>query len=107
MGLLDTGATFSHIDLGIAAQHKFRHIGVATTDTASTLGAKVPVFEAKFELSELSAETFLVKARGFPARQDANKLPTERFIALVGRDILDQGCLVYDGLNKTFTLVFP
>ena len=68
MGLLDTGATFSHIDLGIAAQHKFRHIGVATTDTASTLGAKVPVFEAKFELSELSAETFLVKARGFSCK---------------------------------------
>ena len=107
MGLLDTGATFSHIDWGVAAQHKFRHIGVAMSDTANTIGAKAPVFEAMFELSELSTKTFPVKARGFPARQDANKPPTEQFIALVGRDILDQGCLVYDGLNRTFTLEFP
>jgi hypothetical protein len=107
MGLLDTGATFSHIDLGIAAHHKFRHIGVVRSDTASTLDAKAPVFEAMFELSELSTNTFPVRAVGFPARQDGNKLPTEQLIALVGQDILDQGCLVYDGVNRNFTLEFP
>ena len=107
MGLLDTGATFSHIDWGIAAQHKFRHLGVSTSDTANAIGAKAPVFEAMFELSELSMQQFEVKARGFPARKDAKKPPSEQFIALVGQDILDQGCLVYDGLNRTFTLEFP
>ena len=104
--LLDSGATYSHIGLTILAGNHFRHIGKSLSDTASQLDAEVQRFEAIFILEDLSlTKEFHIQAGGFPVRTSSN--PDHQLIALIGCDILSQGCFVYNGLKGEFSLEMP
>ena len=102
--MLDTGADYTHVDIGMAAQNGFTHLGTAPAHTASAIGVPTPVFGAQLELTELSAQPFLAQVWGFTAAPDVVRPYTEPFVGLIGRDILDLGLLVYNGIDGRFIL---
>ena len=108
LGILDTGASHSHIDQSTATIHRFTGLGAVRTNTASQTGVQVPTFEMDVELVDFPGLRFPVRALGFPApTQDPSVPPADRLIALIGRDILNQGCFTYDGIGGSFTLELP
>ena len=108
MALIDTGASFTHIDRETAEIHRFRRFDMVTVNTASQRGAEVPTYDAVVEILDLPGHRDELRVRGFtgPAPRPGEP-PTERLIALIGCDILDQGRFTYDGAARTFTLELP
>ncbi len=108
MGLIDTGATYTHVDQETAEIHRFRRLDTVTVNTASQRGAEVPTYAMVVEILDLPGHREQLRVRGFtgPAPRPGQP-PTERLIALVGCDILNRGRFTYDGAAGTFTLDLP
>jgi predicted aspartyl protease len=86
--LVDTGATFSAIDEGIADKLGVKPIGLAPSGTA---GGEVMlnIYAARFILP-LNIQVGFSRATGV-------RLAGQQYIALIGRDVLSQMILVYNG----------
>ena len=68
----------------------------------------MPTYEAVVEILDLPGHRDELRVRGFPAPPPPDGQPAaERFIALIGCDILDRGRFTYDGAAGTFTLELP
>ena len=108
LGILDTGASHTHIDEDTARIHRFRTLGKVSLSTASQRDAETQTFEVSVELVDFPNLQFQVRALAFPApKPPPNQPPADRMMALIGHDILESGCFIFDGAGGTFTLEMP
>jgi hypothetical protein len=103
--LVDTGASHTSIDISMALPlglTEKRRIGVITPSTGAT-PHQMPVFDVAvfIPMSDPS------QVHGKPAWEvTGGQLKHQGFEVLLGRDILADGLLVYDGKSNMFTLSF-
>jgi hypothetical protein len=95
--LVDTGSGRSIIQRELPRSLALAPVGSVQIDTPST--ADLPAFEYWVRLWFDSAASVEVKVLQAP-------LPVARIRALLGRDVLAQGRLVYDGVRGEFSLTF-
>ena len=108
MALIDTGASLTHIDRDTAEAYGFRRLESLRIYTASQSDAEAPTYDAVVEILDIPGHRERLQAIGFPAPPPPDEQPAaERFIALIGWDILDRGRFIYDGAADTFTLDLP
>ena len=94
--LIDTGSDVTAFDLGAA-----QRAGLVTRDTGrlSTVlghhGGRVPVLLGEIQVADFGS--FVVRGRGF-------HLSHLDYVAIIGRDILRHGILVYNGKEGWATL---
>ena len=107
-GLVDTGATMTCIDLRLPQELPLNPRGPMSTFTPSTGAPGVTS-----ETYGVSLMILPTDQRKFPDRYHrptlhvmAQPLANQGFHVIIGRDILDDGILHYDGTRKTFTLKF-
>ena len=96
-GLVDTGATFSAIDLKVVSRLGLQPIGAAITGTAA--GRRpASVYAVKFTLPGARI-----------AVEDGHVLGVDLdgtgMVALLGRSFLQNTVLIYDGLGSEFTIM--
>lgn len=93
--LIDTGATQTCVDIGKARQAKMSVTGTGTLTSASG-NTKVPLFGAMIDMKGIGKMT-MSRCLGVNLSSFGNL----KLIALVGRDVLQSGVLVYNGTNGT------
>ena len=95
--LIDTGATFSAIDMGRVAK-KLGLNPIATAKSGTADGEKVqPIFSVKFVLPQSKIVVSDGRATGV-------NLDGSPYIALLGRSFLQNVIMIYDGPGAEFTL---
>lgn len=109
IGLIDTGASHTSIDERTADLYQFTELTVPTG--ALSYGAhgarQQRVFIARLEITFLQGYSQTLQVTVFNGHGTPADNPLTPFIALIGRDILKQGCLNYDGAAGTFSLELP
>ncbi|MCI4347277.1 MAG: retroviral-like aspartic protease family protein, partial [Thermoplasmata archaeon] len=96
VALIDTGATFSAIDQGVAERLGLNPIGVAKTGTAS--GRRdAPVYAVKFSIHG----AMIIVEDGHVLGVD---LEGTGMVALLGRSFLQNTLFIYDGIGSEFTI---
>ena len=104
MGLVDTGASCTAIDAGILSQLAIPSSGTSPTHTPSTL-AGVPHVANLFDVSVTLMHSQIGKRfHALPVLE--SHLAHQGFHVLIGRDILSNCLLVYDGVAQSFCLSF-
>ena len=105
-GVIDTGASITSIDVHAAMCWRFRQLGYRRINSASQRAVPTPIFDVNMELMgqkgtyKRSLHALGFRGGGSPAAlEDMN-----RIIALIGRDVLNRGVLVYDGPKNNFLL---
>ena len=97
LAMVDTGAGRSVIQKGLAAELGLTPVGAVEIDTPSSIDmASFEYFVRIWFNDRLSVESKALEA----------PLPVPRLRALIGRDVLAQGQLVYDGRRERFELKF-
>jgi hypothetical protein len=102
--LVDTGASHTSFDTSIVGQLGLTPTGIVSVITPST-GA-VPVDMFSYDLGfhvPFPTGQFWSKALWIATAADLNH---QGFSVLLGRDLLAEGMLLYDGKHGTFTLSF-
>lgn len=95
--MVDTGASQTVIQHGIADQLKLQPIGVTTISTPSSTDMPCPVFAVRLLLPEtVGIDMPVIEA----------PLQGQNIQGLIGRDLLKYGVLVYIGYKNQFTLSF-
>jgi hypothetical protein len=97
LAMIDTGASRSVIQQGLAAKLGLQPIGVVHINTPSHVN--VPCYEYPLRLlfpSNVIVEGVVIEA----------PLQGQHIQCLIGRDVLQQGVLVYIGYTNQFTLSF-
>jgi hypothetical protein len=94
LAMIDTGASHSTVDLATARSAKFTHTELCQVFALHS--GQAPVYRVVLELPELGIKR-TQKIIGHPAEH-------EGIVALIGRDILVDCTLVYDGKRGQFTL---
>ena len=102
-GLIDTGATFSMIDLDVVTHLCVSQVGVVTLGTAggSTQSALYPV-RLSIATPPPNAPLFQAEFAGITA----GPLKANGLMCLIGRDILQRALMVYDGGGGHVSLSF-
>ena len=95
--LIDTGATMTCVDSAAAQQAGLAFVDSGTMTSATHTNEKVPVFAGRLIIEATSITVNANRAFG------ANLAP-QGLIALIGRDLLAQCVLVYNGLDGSFSL---
>lgn len=104
-GLVDTGASNTSIDDDVVISLGLTPTGSTLIHTPST--GSNPAARSTYDVRIIipgAAGSNSYTLRALPATQAS--LKAQGFHALVGRDILSQCLLVYDGLANTFSLAF-
>ena len=96
-GMVDTGATGSVLQPDIARQLGLQPVGVVSISTPST--ENLPCFQYAVRL--IFPNNVIVEAIAIEA-----PLKGQQIQALVGRDVLAHGVLIYTGYINQFTLSF-
>ena len=96
--LIDTGATKSAIEQGLAAKLSIQPTGTTMVSTASAQGQECLTYAARLHLPKGTA------LDGF----HFTELPVSlgAYQCLIGRDVLSKGMLTYIGNINQFTLMF-
>ena len=69
---------------------------------------KTTVYEASVEVLDIPGHRVILPLMDFDSGPVAQGVPPdERFIALIGVDVLARGIFLYDGLKREFCLEFP
>jgi len=97
LALLDTGATRTCIDETVAQSLHLPVIDVATIASATHASTQQNVYPIQIEVSGLPIKINAPKAIGVP-------LSVQGLIVLIGRDVLQNCTLFYNGLTGSFTL---
>lgn len=95
--MIDTGATGSVIQQGLAGQLRLNAVGVTYINTPSS--TNVPCYEYLVRLlfpNNVVAETTAIEA----------PLLGQHIQCLIGRDVLAHGVLIYIGYGNLFSLSF-
>jgi len=101
--LIDTGGSSSVIDQNILDQLVLQPTGVAPIHTPSTDGVahNCPQYDVSIRLQHPMLQLQLD-----PRPVIATNLSVQGIQALIGRDILQNCLLIYDGYEQQFTLAF-
>ena len=96
-GIIDTGACVTCVDENAA-----RNAGLATVDTGPIASAThdnhtVPIFAGQLDVAGIPQNINTYRAYGV-------NLEAQGLIALIGRDVLANCILVYNGLDGSFSL---
>ena len=92
--LIDTGASQSVIQAGLAEQLHLNPVGMAAIHTASAADVPCALYDVRLALpSNVVAGLVAVET----------SLAGQSIQVLIGRDVLQQGVLVYVGYTGTFT----
>ena len=95
--LIDTGATMTCVDADAARRAGLAQVDSGTMTSATHANEKVPIFAGRLIMDAASITVNANRAIG------ANLSP-QGLIALIGRDLLAQCVLVYNGLDGSFSL---
>jgi hypothetical protein len=95
--IIDTGSTFTVMAMGTGARLGLQPVGVAMISTASH--ANVPCEQFAVRVAFSNNVILNVVATEAP-------MPGQPIQALIGRDILSRGVLIYIGYVESFTLSF-
>jgi hypothetical protein len=98
LALIDTGASLSVVDTAIIKTLAINAIGKKTVRTISG-EAEVDTYPAKFSFPDTPLPDL-----DFNSVSASDRLKSQGYLALIGRDILQHGMFVYDG-NGHYTLV--
>lgn len=96
MALIDTGARVTCIDRKAAAQAQLPTVGSGKMASATHAEEIVPIFAGNIQIAGLGN---ISANRAYGAN-----LEPQGIIALIGRDVLKQMILFYNGTDGTFTL---
>lgn len=99
MALVDTGATCTVIQKGIAGKLGLSPVGQAMISTASNEGVSCAQYEIDLSLPERE-----IRFENLVVVEVPIILPP--IICLIGRDVLAQGVFIYAGHDNSFTLSF-
>jgi hypothetical protein len=103
--LVDTGASQTQIDIGIVMALKLQPIAQTTIHRCDEDGTGQPyfVYDASFCITEDDGtrRVWSIPVIGCPVT------PTQRCGMVLGRDVLNEGTLVYDGPRRRCVLQFP
>lgn len=96
--LIDTGASGTVIQKGVAAQLGLHPVGVTAITTPSCSGVQCPIYAlaCAFPQTQVLFETTAVEA----------PLHGQNIQCLLGRDILSKAVFIYIGYSNQFTLSF-
>lgn len=95
--LIDTGASITCIDRGAAEQAELAVVDSGPITSATHEAEVVPIYAGKLDIAGLATNLTTHRAYG------AN-LASQGLIALIGRDVLKNCVLVYNGLDGSFSL---
>jgi predicted aspartyl protease len=95
--LIDTGATTTCIDEGVAQQLNLPAIDVITIASASHANARQNVYPTLIEVVGIAIKFNALRAIGVP-------LANQGIHVLIGRDLLQHCTLFYNGMMGSFTL---
>ena len=97
--LIDTGASASAIKVGIAKDLNLKPHGTINIATASHHNVVCPTYDVDivFKLHKVVVQNVHVFESNFEG---------QTIDGLIGRDILNQGMLIYTGYDNSFTLGF-
>jgi predicted aspartyl protease len=99
--LIDTGASATCVDRSIIAQLGLLPTGTVQAHTSLT--GSTPHTASQFDVGiQLPTRTLPGTIRAMPVV--AADLSSQGFLGLIGRDVLEQCLLIYDGPDGTFTL---
>lgn len=100
--LIDTGATGTCIDARVISQLGITPKGTVMVHTPSTGGIPVEIeqYDVAFGLFDPKNQSKIITTLPVMASH------FDGFEALIGRDILDQLLLIYDGIAGQFTVAF-
>ncbi len=103
--LIDTGASCTCVDSSVITRLGLAPSGTALMHTPSTAGAAVSCnqFDVAVGLI-MDANEIHVPALIIPVIESS--LACQGIQALLGRDILEKGILIYDGRHRSLTLAF-
>jgi hypothetical protein len=103
LGLLDTGASCSAIDVLLAHRLGLEARGVTNIHTPSTGDAHVAtnVYDVCYVIGEGSPKPLVTNLSVIEC-----KLASEGFLVLIGRDVLDKCVFQYNGPTARYTLEF-
>jgi predicted aspartyl protease len=99
MALVDTGATFTVIQRGVAAKLGLSPIGQETISTASARAVACHKYDVDLFFPQHNSRFGDVVVVEVP-------IILEPIICLIGRDVLSQAVFVYIGHDNSFTLSF-
>jgi hypothetical protein len=101
MGLIDTGASCSALDIGVANRLGLQSRGFTLIHTPSTGSEYVSrqQFDACLVLGEHERRPLVVTLPVIEA-----ELASQGFFVLIGRDVLNKCTFTYDGKKNNFTL---
>ena len=97
LALVDTGASATVVQLGMAAQLGLHPVGVTLINTPSS--TRVRCYEYRVQL--LIGTDVVVETKAIEA-----PLEGQNIRCLIGRDVLAHGVLVYIGYSNLFSLSF-
>jgi len=95
--LIDTGASVTCIDEGIAKQLGIQPVDVAKMHSASHADVEVGVYPIHFDIVGMNVGIDVPKAMGA-------QLQSQGLIMLIGRDVLQRCSLTYNGFTGDFVL---
>ncbi len=101
---VDTGTRFSAVDRQVLSRLDIQPVDTILVRTTSTTEAPVPFrrYAVSVALETDQVELFLTSVEVL----ECFFAPDEGIQALLGRDVLENCLLVYDGKNKSFSLAF-
>jgi hypothetical protein len=94
--LIDTGASHSAVRAGLLGPLGLHPVGVISISTPSSHGVQCPLYAVRVTLPQGFIDTTVSEV----------PLQGQNIDALIGRDILRYGILIYQGPTMQFTLSF-
>lgn len=98
--LVDTGASMTTID-----ESALKTLGVAPVNMTTVATPSGTAFQLLYP-AELSFPGTVLPKSVFAEVLGSPHLMTQGLIALIGRDVISEGLLVYNGISGSFTLAF-
>ena len=93
--MIDTGATISCVDRGVAVKIGLPLIHTRKISSATDPDASVPVYSGKVNVAQFGTETLELLGVDIQG---------EGLMMLIGRDVLKSSVLIYNGVAASFSL---
>lgn len=103
-GLIDTGASHTSVDPSIITELQISPVGTGTA-LSSTTTREADIYSVNLYIYTANPQ---IAPRQFPnlSVSVSDLYSRHGFHALIGRDVLSQCVLIYQGINNVYTLLF-